>query len=208
MDSYGVMIVNKSENVQEMKKYNKPPEQDQILALPKKELTPESSRFIEILETAMEEIEQKVLAKHQDDNEGITFSSPTYGTQVYENWIAKIRADAEVRFPNLEICANYLFRLNLALLLYEDLRATDALESIENFMKQTRGRQDELRDGRDCRMIYEKNLQKLTELASKENSLSNPKLLCLHEMIKRVYSKEPESKGEYRGFYQIFNHKT
>ncbi|XP_030853694.1 probable ATP-dependent RNA helicase DHX58 [Strongylocentrotus purpuratus] len=195
LDSYGVMIVNKPESVQEMKKYNKPPEQDQILALPRRELTPESSRFIEILETIMEEIEQKVLAKHQDDHEGITFSSPTYGTQVYENWIAKIRADAELRFPNLEICANYLFRLNLALLLYEDLRATDALESMEIFKLQTRGRQDELRDGRHCRMIYEENLQELKELASKENPLSNPKLLCLHEMIKKVYSKEPKSKG-------------
>ncbi|XP_030853723.1 probable ATP-dependent RNA helicase DDX58 [Strongylocentrotus purpuratus] len=192
LDSSEVKIVTEPHNVQELKKYNKPPEQDQILALPKKESTPESSRFIEILKTIMEEIEQKVLAKHQDDHEDITFSSPENGTQVYENWIAKIRADAELCFPNLEICANYLFRLNLALLLYEDLRATDALDFIENFKLQIK---DELRDGRDCRMIYEENLQELKELASKENPLSNPKLLCLHEMIKRVYSKEPESKG-------------
>ncbi|XP_030831983.1 interferon-induced helicase C domain-containing protein 1 isoform X2 [Strongylocentrotus purpuratus] len=197
LDSSEVKIVTEPENVQEMKQCNKTPEEDRIIPVPKRELTPESSRFIKILETVMGEIKENVLNKHQDDftSKGIAFYSPAYGTQEYENWIAKIRACAELRFPNLEICANYLFRLNLALLLYNDLRAKDALESMEIFKLQTKGKQDELRDGRHCRMIYEKNLQELTELASKENPLSNPKLLCLHEMIKRVYSKEPESKG-------------
>ena len=195
--------------MKEIKQCNKPPEEDEIISVPKREVTPESSSFIKILEAVMREIKQDVLNKHQKDftSEDITFLSPAYGTQDYEIWISKIRVNAELRFPNLEICANYLFRLNLALLLYEDLRATDALDSIENFKRQTKGKQDELSDGRDCRMIYEKNFQELTELASKEKPLSNPKLLHLHEMIKKVYSKEPKSKGEYCGFYQIFNRK-
>ncbi|XP_063966081.1 interferon-induced helicase C domain-containing protein 1-like [Lytechinus pictus] len=197
LDSFGVKTVTREENIDEMKQHNKPPERDQILATPKRTPTPEISRFISILQTTMEEIETEVLAKHQRDytNKDVAASSPTFGTQEYENWIAKIRVHAELRFPNLEICANYLFHLNLALMLYDDLRATDALESIEVFKLKTKGIQDDLPDGRHCRLIYEKYLQELKELASKENPLSNPKLLCLHEMIKKVYSKEPESKG-------------
>ncbi|XP_041481839.1 probable ATP-dependent RNA helicase DHX58 [Lytechinus variegatus] len=197
LDSFGVKTVTQEENIVELTEHNKPPEKDQILSTPKRTPTPEISRFISILETIMEEIETKVLAKHQSDyiSKDVIAASPMFGTQEYENWIAKIRVHAELRFPNLEICANYLFHLNLALMLYDDLRAVDALESIEVFKLKTKGIQDDLPDGRHCRLIYEKNLQELKELARKENPLSNPKLLCLHEMIKKVYTKEPESKG-------------
>ena len=192
LDSYGVKIVSKPENVAELKTCNKPPEEDEIVSTPKKTVTPISSRFIEILETTMEEIEQNVLKKHLDKIGDL--SPPLPGTQDYESWIAKIRSHAEILYPDLYACTMYLFRLNLALMIYDDLRAVDALVSMETFKNQAaRG---ELLDGRHCRLIYEKNLAELNELARKDDPMNNPKLFRLVQLIKEVYKSKSNSQGK------------
>ncbi|XP_072176791.1 ATP-dependent RNA helicase DHX58-like [Diadema setosum] len=194
LDCLGVKVVEKPENIEELKEKNKPPEADQIVATPKKDETDISRRFVQLLKETMEDIEKHLLSKYLSMDIGNDQTSPK-GTQDYECWIATIRSEAEGHNEDLYACAAYLFHLNLALMVYEDLRATDAVQAVETFKLSTRSSIDVTTTGRNCRLIYEKNLPELRELAERDDPLGNPKLLCLQELIKRVFQKEPKSKA-------------
>ena len=88
--------------------------------------------------------------------------------------------------------AEALIQLNLALMVYSDLRTSDALSVLEDHFEEMR--RDSLLSGIYSR--YCDNLQEIVDAT--ETTEDNPKLIKLYELLSKLYAV-----NDARGIYNI-----
>ncbi|XP_071492250.1 antiviral innate immune response receptor RIG-I-like [Diadema antillarum] len=194
LDCSGVKTVTEEANQRELQSINNPPELDDIIATEPRRPSKVSSTFINLLKETMMEIEQNQLRRYLRVD--ITDKTPNYGSEDYQSWIGPVMANArEKQISGYLAVASYLFKLNLALMTYEDLPGRYVLLAMDKFLEQAREDFDSLREGKACRQTYEKRLPQLKRLAEIEHPLEIPKLKSLVQLLEKMFRQRADARG-------------
>ncbi|XP_033120007.1 interferon-induced helicase C domain-containing protein 1-like [Anneissia japonica] len=172
------------ENLEDLEQHVHTPESDKICRVNPR---PKDDPFRKIIEEIMLDQECTHVGEAPHDK----------GSQEYENWIIQCRMTAEKTHNHTEtVICRYLQAFNDALMLYENLRAIDALECIDNHFDDRSIAVDFIKAEEYLRSEYELNhQQKLMKITKKETTNDCPKLKKLVELLKSIFGRNKSSKG-------------
>ncbi|XP_033100025.1 probable ATP-dependent RNA helicase DHX58 isoform X2 [Anneissia japonica] len=174
------------ENVEDLKKHVHTPEYDEICRVDPR---PSVDKFRNIIKEIMQEQEHKHLLETDPQEKG---------SQAYESWIVQFRKNAEKLLNrDLNVICGYLLAFNNALILYENLRAIDAFDYLDEYFEERSSSDDHyIACENELRMQYQTCHQKtLMKLARNEETNDCPKLKKLVKLLKIVFEKNELSKG-------------
>ncbi|XP_070532539.1 ATP-dependent RNA helicase DHX58-like [Ptychodera flava] len=183
MDS--VLVKEVRENIDELNQYVKPPVKNEIMAVPGRD---ENDMFIQTVVGIMRSIERLVFGNEKPSHE--------QGSQQYENWIVLKKMDAEKESRRAVIIAcRYLREFNTALIYYDDLRAIDALDYLDEKLFHDDVPQALTQIEKRCIALYREKEEHLRNLSMLEELDDIPKLTALVERLVECYQKNPDSRG-------------
>ena len=186
MDAKNVLQVR--ENKKELEDHVNAPENDAVRYVPPRKA--DQRGLSDIIEGIMSQIERELWGEEDILHE--------HGTQGYVQWIKKQETDAgsspdeRIKY----IASLYLFRYNNALILFEDLRSSDSLTYLEEFMIQRDLEQDHVAIEELCRGLFEAEKVELKRISREEERDPNPKLQELANLLREIYESKPDSKGK------------
>ena len=187
MDAKNVLQVCK--NKKELDDHVNAPENDAVRYVPPRKA--DQRGLSDIIEGIMSQIEGEIWGEEVIPHE--------HGTQGYVQWIKKQETEAGSS-PNERIkyiASLYLFRYNNALILFEDLRSSDSLMYLEEFMMQRDLEQDHVAIEELCRGLFEAEKVELKRICREEDRAPNPKLEELANLLREIYESKPDSKGKW-----------
>ncbi len=148
-----------------------------------------------------------IIRKIMTDVEGAVWPDgvpENHGSSSYEQWAAERRKEAEEAQERVQLVAClYLFEFNRSLMLYDELRAVDALRHFEAFMEKRDAKHTPVPIEEMCRVYFQENLERLRAFARAEVDADNPKLDRLGMLLRDTFKEKPRSKGNCITFMKL-----